>query len=234
MFTEKEKNKTMFHSEEDVMKTRVLQSNLHDYRTKSVDKKDSKEKKAYLEYLGFLRGGIPSEDLEMIHYREKIRPEGDEKYMKHKRILDKFGSGGPRYDENMDEEEYIEKFRQYLEDFENDMDETERAQYQDADRNYDSFSIESNFLVPADFNSSNIWGVLYEVNSLRLEVQYIPDPRYPDVPRYYLYEQIPHDVFTSFSESISKGGWVWDNFRVRGSKAIRWPFSKQDFPFLDV
>lgn len=73
---------------------------------------------------------------------------------------------------------------------------------------------------PMFVNSSNVNSATYYHDSKKLLVEFGKGER-------YMYSNISEQEALSFAQAQSKGGWVWSNLRVRGSKtAHRKPWTK--------
>ena len=69
-------------------------------------------------------------------------------------------------------------------------------------------------------NSSNVGAVQYFEQDRKLMVEFLGGSA-------YLYSNVSLEEAKSFANAQSKGAWVWDNLRVRGSKtAHRKPYSR--------
>lgn len=74
-------------------------------------------------------------------------------------------------------------------------------------------------------HSSNVGAVQYFKEDQKLMVEFLPGAN--GKPGRYLYSNVTEDDAISFARAGSKGKWVWDNLRVRGSKtAHRKPYIK--------
>lgn len=71
-------------------------------------------------------------------------------------------------------------------------------------------------MVRAD--SSNVYAFGYDVDSRTLYVRYRAAPRFGGgMGSLYAYDGVSMDKFLSLYESPSKGTWMWDNVRIRGT-----------------
>lgn len=69
-------------------------------------------------------------------------------------------------------------------------------------------------------NSSNLVAAQYFANEKKLMIEYKGGSA-------YVYNNITEQEAVEFAQAQSKGGWIWSNIRVRGSKtAHQKPFSK--------
>lgn len=72
-------------------------------------------------------------------------------------------------------------------------------------------------------HSSNVQAAQYEIETRRLIVSFLPKGKSPG--GVYQYRDVTEDEAIGFANAHSKGSWVWDNLRVRGSKVD----SKKDY-----
>lgn len=63
--------------------------------------------------------------------------------------------------------------------------------------------------------SSNVGAVQYHVNEQKMMVEYLGKG---GKPRAYLYSNVSEAEALSFVQASSKGVWVWDHLRIRGTK----------------
>lgn len=71
-------------------------------------------------------------------------------------------------------------------------------------------------MVPA--SSSNVHSYGYDVDSLTLYVRYLAPERYGRGPgSLYAYDGVSLTKFLALHEAPSKGIWIWDNVRIRGT-----------------
>ena len=76
-------------------------------------------------------------------------------------------------------------------------------------------------MVPAD--SSNVFAYGYDVNSWNLYVRFRAESTSNPLQKanapgpLYQYSHVPPELFLKFLRAGSKGNWVWDNLRVRGT-----------------
>ncbi len=60
-------------------------------------------------------------------------------------------------------------------------------------------------------HSTNVSYAVYYLDKQAMEVEFLDGSA-------YLYEDVTEDEAIGFAKAQSKGGWVWDNLRVRGSR----------------
>lgn len=66
--------------------------------------------------------------------------------------------------------------------------------------------------------SSNVHSYGYDVDSLTLYVRYIADEKFGRGPgSLYAYDGVPLRKFLALYDAPSKGIWIWDNVRIRGT-----------------
>lgn len=80
-----------------------------------------------------------------------------------------------------------------------------------------------------DFESSNVFSFLYSRQDQKLTVGY-KGRRGPAEIGYYEYRPISEEEARDAWRAISKGGWVWDKLRVRGTKCGH----RKDYVFLSA
>ena len=72
-------------------------------------------------------------------------------------------------------------------------------------------------LQPVFVMSSNVAMVQFFPDQGKMMVEFLAKGNKPASA--YLYSQISYNEALSFLQSQSKGGWVWDNLRIRGTKS---------------